>query len=265
VTEAKAAALHAATTAATAVTAVATTAAIAEETTATTVVVTAAETTEAETATKAETSVVATPSHVLHRLRLRALTARTTTTICRSDPQSLKIDEGRLERVVFFFGPIARLAERLFADVQDVTKGGSEDLKGEDQGGEGHAGDEGKVGLAGEEVGVVVADHAAPGGHGGLGSEAEKGEARLEEDGAGELAGGQDDEGGYGLGHDVLPEDAAVGVAKDTGGLDEFGGLPGDDLAPNESGDLYPRGESNSDEDLPKSFAEDKAEGHDHE
>jgi hypothetical protein len=39
---------------------------------------------------------------VLHRLKLRALTARTTTTICRSDPQSLKIDEGRLERVVFF-------------------------------------------------------------------------------------------------------------------------------------------------------------------
>jgi hypothetical protein len=101
VTEAKAAALHAATIAVTAVatTVVATTAAIAEETT---VVVTAAETTEAEIATKAETLVVATPSHVLHRLKLRALTARTTTTICRSDPQSLKIDEGRLERVVFF-------------------------------------------------------------------------------------------------------------------------------------------------------------------
>jgi hypothetical protein len=99
VTEAKAAALHAATIA---VIAVATTAAIAEATTATTAVVTAAETTEAEIATKAETLVVATPSHVLHRLKLRALTARTTTTIYRSDPQSPKIDEGRLERVVFF-------------------------------------------------------------------------------------------------------------------------------------------------------------------
>ena len=157
------------------------------------------------------------------------------------------------------------MPERLFADVQDVTKGGSEDLKGEDQGGEGKAGDECEVRLASEEVGVVVADHAAPGGHGGLGSEAEKGEARLEEDGAGELAGGQDDEGGDGLGHDVLPEDAAVGVAEDAGGLDKLGGLPGDDLTPNEAGDLYPRGESDSNEDLPKSFAKDKAEGHDHE
>jgi len=153
----------------------------------------------------------------------------------------------------------------LFADVEHVAKGGSEDLKGEDQGGKGHARNEGQVGLAGQKVGVVVADHSAPGGHWGLGSEAEKRETRLEEDGAGELAGSKNDKGGDGLGHDVLPEDAAVGVAKDAGGLDEFGGLPGDDLASDEACDLYPRGESNGDEDLPKAFAEDEAEGHDHE
>ena len=138
-------------------------------------------------------------------------------------------------------------------------------MKGKDQGGEGQSRDECEVRLAGQEVCVVVADHAAPGGHGGLGSEAEKREARLEEDGAGELAGGQDDEWCDGLGHDVLPKDAAVGVAKDAGGLDELRRLPGDDLAPNEAGNLYPRGESDGDEDLPKTFAKDKAEGHDHE
>ena len=73
-----------------------------------------------------------------------------------------------------------------------------------------------------------------------MGSEAEKGEARLKEDGAGKLASGKDNEGSDSLGHDVLPEDAAVGVAKDAGGLDEFGGLPGDDLATNEAGDFDP-------------------------
>ena len=44
----------------------------------------------------------ATLSLVQLHLRLRALIAQTTTTICRSDPQSQKIDERRLERVVFF-------------------------------------------------------------------------------------------------------------------------------------------------------------------
>ena len=44
---------------------------------------------------------------------------------------------------------LANLAKRLFADVEHVAKGGSEDLKGKDQGGEGQAWDECEVGLAG--------------------------------------------------------------------------------------------------------------------
>ena len=86
----------------------------------------------------------------------------------------------------------------------------------------------------------MIADHSTPGWHWRLGSETEKRKSGFEENGAGELASGEDDEGGDGLGHDVLPEDAAVGVAEYAGGLDEFGWLPGDDLASNEAGDLDP-------------------------
>jgi hypothetical protein len=94
VTVAKAAALHAETAMNAVI--VVTAATMVVVTTAVTVVIVAG------TATKVETLVVATLSLVQLHLRLRALIAQTTTTICRSDPQSQKIVERRLERVVFF-------------------------------------------------------------------------------------------------------------------------------------------------------------------
>ena len=125
------------------------------------------------------------------------------------------------------------------------------------------AGQEGKVGTVEQDVAVVLFDHGAPRGQGGLHTDAEEAEAGLEEDGAGEVGGGYDDDGTRYVGQYVAEDGAEGADAEGAGGLDVFFLLDAVDLSAHYTGDVDPHGETDGDEHLPESFAQRKGDGDD--
>ena len=81
------------------------------------------------------------------------------------------------------------LNRELSFDVEGVAEAVGEEHEGENDEHDGQAGEEGQVGVVKENIAIVLLDHHAPGGHGGLDADAEEAQARLDEDGGGEIGG----------------------------------------------------------------------------
>ena len=153
----------------------------------------------------------------------------------------------------------------LSADVEGVADAVAEEHEGEDEEHDGEAWEECEVGVVEEYVAVVFLHHGAPRGHGGLHADAEEAEACFEEYGAGEVGGGDDDDGACDVGQYVAEDDAEGAVAEGSGGFDVFFFFDAVDLSAHHAGDVDPHGESHGDEDLPEAFAEGEGDGDDEE
>ena len=119
------------------------------------------------------------------------------------------------------------------------------------------------MGVVEEDLAVVFLDHSSPRGHGRLDADAEEAETCLEEYGAGEIGGGDDDDGARDVGQDVAEDDARGAIAEGAGGLDILFLLDAEHLAAHHARDIDPHGESYGHEDLPEAFAESEGYGDD--
>ena len=148
-------------------------------------------------------------------------------------------------------------------DVEGVADAVAKEHECKDQEHDGCTGQEGKVGAVEQDIAVVLFDHGTPRGHGGLHTDAKEAEAGLEEDGAGEVGGGYDNDGTRYVGQDVAEDGAEGADAEGACGFDVFFLLDAVDLSAHHAGDVDPHGEADGDEHLPESLAQSKGDGDD--